>query len=198
LIGIADAQGRLIYGNPAFQEALGFSKEELLEKPFTDSVSVNNPPAVLRKFAPKPFRQAVGEETVSLRARAEPICLSACLPAKSRMTTTGCLAFLGMGIAHDIRERLRESRHRLRVLLAEDNAVNQLLAVRLLEKHGHSVTVAANGREALEALSKVIYDVVLMDVQMPEMDGLEATTVIREREKKTGEHIPSLRSQPTP
>jgi two-component system sensor histidine kinase/response regulator len=62
--------------------------------------------------------------------------------------------------------------------------------MRLLEKHGHSVTVAGNGREALEALSKDAYDVVLMDVQMPEMDGLEATAVIRERDKETGEHIP--------
>ncbi|MGB2669153.1 MAG: response regulator [Candidatus Acidiferrum sp.] len=74
----------------------------------------------------------------------------------------------------------------LRVLLAEDNLVNQRLAVRLLEKRGHQVVVAATGLEALKALEKEKFDLVLMDVQMPEMDGLEATAVIREKEKRTG------------
>jgi two-component system sensor histidine kinase/response regulator len=74
----------------------------------------------------------------------------------------------------------------LRVLPAEDNAVNQRLAVRLLEKRGHSVVVAGNGREALNALEKESFDLVFMDVQMPEMDGLEATAAIREREKVSG------------
>jgi two-component system sensor histidine kinase/response regulator len=78
----------------------------------------------------------------------------------------------------------------LRVLLAEDNAVNQLLAVRLLEKRGHSVKVTGNGREALDALENGTYDLVLMDVQMPEMDGIEATIALREREKITGVHQP--------
>jgi CheY-like chemotaxis protein len=77
----------------------------------------------------------------------------------------------------------------VRVLLAEDNAVNRQLAVRLLEKYGYSVVVATNGREVLEALEKHPVDVVLMDVQMPEMDGFEATTAIREREKSTGAHL---------
>ena len=72
---------------------------------------------------------------------------------------------------------------RLHVLLAEDNAVNQRLAVRLLEKRGHTVTVANNGREALAALERDGFDLVLMDVQMPEMDGFEATAAIREREQ---------------
>ena len=82
----------------------------------------------------------------------------------------------------------REPGSSLRVLLAEDNLVNQRLAVRLLEKRGHSVVVAATGLEALQALEKESFDLVLMDVQMPEMDGLEATAAIREKEKVTGLH----------
>jgi CheY-like chemotaxis protein len=80
----------------------------------------------------------------------------------------------------------------LRVLLAEDNPVNQLLATRLLEKRGHRVTIAANGRDALAALDKESYDLVFMDVQMPEMDGLEATVAIREKEKTRGNHLPVI------
>jgi PAS domain S-box-containing protein len=78
----------------------------------------------------------------------------------------------------------------LRVLLAEDNLVNQRLAVRLLEKRGHQVVVAGTGLEALKALEKESFDLVLMDVQMPEMDGLEATAILREKEKVTGLHQP--------
>ncbi len=74
----------------------------------------------------------------------------------------------------------------LRVLLAEDNVVNQRVAVRLLEASGHAVTVANHGGEALEALAAVPFDLVLMDVQMPEVDGFEATRSIREREAGTG------------
>jgi CheY-like chemotaxis protein len=78
----------------------------------------------------------------------------------------------------------------LRLLLAEDNPVNQKVALRLLEKHGHRVVVAANGKEALAALEKESFDLILMDVQMPEMGGFEATRAIREKEKATGGHIP--------
>ena len=80
----------------------------------------------------------------------------------------------------------------LRILVAEDNLVNQRLVVRLLEKRGHRVALAATGQEAVEALNKGTFDLVLMDVQMPEMDGLEATQIIREKEKKTGKHQPII------
>ena len=78
----------------------------------------------------------------------------------------------------------------LRVLIAEDNVVNQRLARRLLEKRGHAVTVAGNGREAIGILHEQVFDLVLMDVQMPEMDGFEATAAIRAQEKQTGGHVP--------
>jgi signal transduction histidine kinase/DNA-binding response OmpR family regulator len=90
------------------------------------------------------------------------------------------------------RHTLQENKHRSRVLLAEDNAVNQTLALRLLEKRGYSVIVAGNGREAVEALEKHHFDVVLMDVQMPVMDGFEATAAIRAKEKLTGRHVPII------
>jgi len=70
--------------------------------------------------------------------------------------------------------------------------VNQALAVRLLEKRGHTVTTAATGKAVLQALDQEQFDLILMDVQMPEMDGLEATTTIRQREKLSGKHIPII------
>jgi signal transduction histidine kinase/ActR/RegA family two-component response regulator len=78
----------------------------------------------------------------------------------------------------------------LRVLLAEDNAVNRTLAIRVLERRGHTVLVAENGREALEVLTRERVDVILMDIQMPEMDGFQATAAIREKEKTSGGHLP--------
>jgi CheY-like chemotaxis protein len=78
----------------------------------------------------------------------------------------------------------------LRILVAEDNPVNQRLAVSLLEKEGHSVVVAANGPEAVEMFRAEPFDVVLMDVQMPDMNGLEATAAIREIERSSGDHTP--------
>lgn len=85
-------------------------------------------------------------------------------------------------------EQGRDARQSLHILLVEDNLINQTLAVRLLEKRGHYVEVAGNGRQALEQLDKRTFDLVLMDVQMPEMDGLEAASELRKREKESGAH----------
>jgi CheY-like chemotaxis protein len=85
----------------------------------------------------------------------------------------------GEGLAESIR----------RILVAEDNPVNQIVAARLLERRGHRVTVVANGREAVAAVERERFDLVLMDVQMPEMDGFEATAKIRQAETGTGRHL---------
>ncbi len=87
------------------------------------------------------------------------------------------------------RHTVLEQQNAISFLVAEDNAINQRLISRLLEKRGHTVVVAKNGREALEAVAKRSFDVVLVDGQMPEMDGFEATRRIREAEKSTGKHV---------
>ncbi|MFP4379141.1 MAG: response regulator [Candidatus Sumerlaeia bacterium] len=86
----------------------------------------------------------------------------------------------------------KEQQRSLNILLAEDNKVNQRLAIRMLEKQNHKVALAENGREAVDLWSRDVYDLVLMDVQMPEMDGFEATNAIRQSEKMTNEHIPII------
>ena len=91
-------------------------------------------------------------------------------------------------ITRDSLQEERDPVKRLDILLAEDNVVNQKLATRLLEKRGHSVMVVGNGREALAALAHKPYDLVLMDVQMPELDGISATTLLRQKEKLSGTH----------
>src|SRR5205807_6006689 len=80
----------------------------------------------------------------------------------------------------------------LRILVAEDNHVNQRLIVRLLEKRGHRSVLAGDGRQALEALKNENFDLVLMDVQMPHMGGVEATSAIRQTEGSSGCHIPII------
>jgi len=78
----------------------------------------------------------------------------------------------------------------LRILVAEDSLVNQKLVVHLLERQGHCVTVVSNGREAVASLQSDSFDVVLMDIEMPEMDGISATRLIRAGERLNGSRLP--------
>jgi PAS domain S-box-containing protein len=88
---------------------------------------------------------------------------------------------------HDHQTALKRN---LRILVAEDNSVNQRLAARLLEREGHSVTIAGSGQEAVDLFVQRPFDLILMDVQMPGLDGLQATAKIREKERATGGHVP--------
>jgi len=90
------------------------------------------------------------------------------------------------------RHSIRENLHTLNVLLAEDEEINRVLAVELIRAQGWRVTTAENGRQVLDALREDSFHVILMDVQMPEMDGFEAVSLIRKREKQSGEHIPVI------
>ncbi|MFV1964515.1 MAG: response regulator [Pirellulaceae bacterium] len=94
------------------------------------------------------------------------------------------------GALRVLREGVPETARPLRILLAEDSVVNQRLACALLKRQGHSVVVANTGQEALDAHAAQPFDLALMDVQMPQMDGFQATRMIREREKATGTHLP--------
>ncbi|MEO8498743.1 MAG: response regulator, partial [Planctomycetota bacterium] len=107
------------------------------------------------------------------------------------------LAAIGEAVAESAEPREEaaadsDARPKLKILLAEDGLVNQRVAVGLLKKHGHTVTIAQNGREAVDAIRNESFDLVLMDVHMPEMGGLEATVAIRAYEKQQGCHTPII------
>ena len=88
--------------------------------------------------------------------------------------------------------RTQPAEHKLRVLVVEDNAVNQMIAAKILERRGHEVRTAADGYEALQLLRHETFDVVLMDIEMPRMDGLQATSAIRAAEARYGGHVPII------
>ncbi|MBV6340259.1 MAG: response regulator [Candidatus Magnetobacterium sp. LHC-1] len=90
------------------------------------------------------------------------------------------------------RHKLRENKKRLNILIAEDNDINQKLIVKMLQRYGHDTSLANNGKEAVRMLKEQSFDLVLMDVQMPEMDGFEAVKLIRAGEKEGGAYIPII------
>ena len=104
------------------------------------------------------------------------------------LTAIASAARPAISLTTNVPEVREGGRHILTILLAEDNPVNQKVAMRMLEKRGHHVALATNGREAVDALAQRSFDLVLMDVHMPEMDGFEATKAIRDQEKLTGSH----------
>ncbi len=147
----------------------------------------------IMKQIPTVALAAVGQRGSASRYRqlgfkaylAEPLAPGSLVEALSLMTAEG-IDDIDMITRHWLRERRRE----LRVLLAEDSPINQKLAVRLLARRGHEVTVVDDGRKAVEAFKDGEFDIILMDIQMPELDGFGATAEIRELEAATGGRVP--------
>jgi two-component system, sensor histidine kinase and response regulator len=140
---------------------------------------------------------SVGQGGDALRCAEAGVAGSLTKPVRQWVLRDAVLAALGRADqADDGAEKplraVTKSATSIRVLLAEDNAVNQRLVTKILEKHGHTVELVGNGRDAVAAVAREPFDVALMDVQMPEMSGLEATAAIRAAELGTGRRLPII------
>jgi CheY-like chemotaxis protein len=141
---------------------------------------------------------SVGNQGDGVRCRELGIASYLTKPVRQSLLLEAVLSILatnGRQRAHPAvvtRHSLNEAHQSLRILVAEDNAVNRKLVTALLSKRGHAVVSVVNGREAIAAVTESEFDIVLMDVQMPEMDGLEATAAIRKLEAVTGSHVPII------
>ncbi len=135
---------------------------------------------------------SAGQRSGAARAKDTGIVVCLMKPVKPSALCRAIARASGRTAAPDIAPLARQSQDgpKLRVLLAEDNPINRKLAIRLLEKQGHTVTVACDGREAVEAVARGGFDIVLMDVQMPNMSGLDAAAAIRAMERGSGRHVP--------
>lgn len=140
---------------------------------------------ILLSSADVPSLQARRAELKIDAALVKPVTPSTLLDALIGVENTPLLSSKPVTVAVNTQQPLR-------ILLAEDNLVNQQVALRMLQRLGHSVAVAANGKEALELLKQERFDIVLMDVQMPELDGISATRQIRQREQGTGQQLPII------
>ena len=134
------------------------------------------------------------KDETARRAEATGIARFLLKPVRQSELLETIFAVLGVTAEEEVplSEGVSDTLSSLRVLVAEDNPVNQRLAQRLLERRGHKIEIVGDGAQAIEALTRDSFDVVLMDVQMPVMDGFQATAAIREKESKTGGHIPII------
>ncbi len=139
---------------------------------------------------------SVGQRGDGARCRDLGVAAYLTKPVRQALLHDAIVAALGKKRAGEAdlvtRHSLREAKGSLNILLAEDNKVNSHLATILLRKAGHGVRLVTTGRAAIRALAEERHDLVLMDVQMPDMDGLLATAAIRDAEKATGRHVPII------
>jgi two-component system, sensor histidine kinase and response regulator len=142
-------------------------------------------PAIMMLTSVDPVGRAAQCRQLGVEYLAKPILEQELMPAISRILGLGFQASLP---THVSPQDMSPSLPKKRVLLAEDNRVNQRLAVAMLQRLGQDVSVASNGREAVEQWSRQQFDLILMDMQMPEVDGCQATREIREKERARGGH----------
>jgi CheY-like chemotaxis protein len=138
---------------------------------------------------------SVGNQGDAIRCREVGVASYLTKPVRQSVLLEAMLSVLG-SMSHPLdkpalvtRHSINEAHRSLRILVAEDNPVNRTLVTAILRKRGHTVTTVVNGREAVAAAARDVFDVILMDVQMPEMDGLEATATIRKSEQGTAAHV---------